>query len=84
MQGHFSMINMALKVPLVFADGEASWSPVLIIRQHSATRKHIFLYPQGDRSGLTIRIPSLCKEGGKGGGGGGENFNYFPIERGGG
>ena len=27
------------------ADGEAYWL-------HSATRKHLFLYPQGDRSGL--------------------------------
>ena len=51
----------------LFADGEASWSPVLIIIQHSATRKHVFLYSQGDRSGLTIRIPSLFKEGGGGG-----------------
>ena len=25
---------------------------LLTIRQHSATRKHLFLYPQGDRSGL--------------------------------
>ena len=26
---------------------------LLTIRQHSATRKHLFPYPQGDRSGLT-------------------------------
>ena len=25
---------------------------LLTIRQHSATRKHLFQYPQGDRSGL--------------------------------
>ena len=25
---------------------------LLTIRQHSATRKHLLLYPQGDRSGL--------------------------------
>ena len=43
---------------LVFlpADGEASWSlfpiSLLTIRHHSATRKDLFLYPQGDRSGL--------------------------------
>ena len=39
------------------ADGEASWSllpstGLFTIRQHSATRKHLPLYPQGDRSGL--------------------------------
>ena len=45
---------------LVFllADGEVSWSlllnsvSLLSIRWHSATRKHLFLYPHGDRSGL--------------------------------
>ena len=25
---------------------------LITIRQHSATRKHLFLYPPGDRSGL--------------------------------
>ena len=38
------------------ADGEASRlllpSSLLTIRWRSATRKHLFLYPQGGRSGL--------------------------------
>ena len=39
------------KTILVFlpADGEASWSALL---WHRATRKHLFLYSKGDRSGL--------------------------------
>ena len=52
------MCEHGTKTILVFlpADGKASWSLIqsclLIIRQHSATRKHLFLYPRGDRSGL--------------------------------
>ena len=39
------------------ADGEAflvatSKFGLLTTKWHSATRKHLFLYPQGDRSGL--------------------------------
>ena len=44
------MRNMALKLPFLPADGEASWS--LTVRPHNATRKHLFLYTQGDKSGL--------------------------------
>ena len=47
------------KTTMVFlpADGEASLVAafkfgILMIRRHSAIRKHLFLYPQGDRSGL--------------------------------
>ena len=48
------------KITPVFlpADGEASWLllPRLVSLlsggRHSSTRKHVFLYPQDDRSGL--------------------------------
>ena len=33
---------------------------LLTISRHSATRKHLFLYPQGDRSGL--RNPKIDKD----------------------
>ena len=37
----------------LLTDGEASWLLLLSITPyHSATRKHVFLYPQEDRSGL--------------------------------
>ena len=32
---------------------------LLTIRQHSATRKHLFLHPQGERSGLIVHLPKL-------------------------
>ena len=57
--------NLALKLPWLFlpADGEASFATskfsLLPIRWHSATRKHLFPYPQGDRSGL--RKPKMDK-----------------------
>ena len=50
--------NMALKLPGSFT---CCWRSLLVatskfglltIRWHSAARKHLFLYPQGDRSGL--------------------------------
>ena len=55
------MHNMALKLPQYFgavflaADEEGSWLLLpssITIRQYSATRKHLFIYPQGDMSGL--------------------------------
>ena len=57
-RGTISFNAMALKLPVFLpVDGEASWLLLLSLvsllsRQHSATRKHIFIYPQGDRSGL--------------------------------
>ena len=48
--------NMALKLPWYFyllsLLVATSNFGLLTIRRHSATRKHLFLYPQGDRSGL--------------------------------
>ena len=55
---HFLAQHSNKTIPLFLpAHGEAAWSlfPVLgllTIRRHSATRKHLFPYPQGDRSGL--------------------------------
>ena len=46
------------KTTLVFlpADAETSWSllpsSVILLSRQSATRKHLFLYPQDDRLGL--------------------------------
>ena len=50
--------SMALKLPQYFfllmekPLGATSKFDLLTIRWHSATRKHLFLYPQGDRPGL--------------------------------
>ena len=49
--------NMALKLPQYFyllmeKPFATSKFDLLTIRWHSATRKHLFPYPQGDRSGL--------------------------------
>ena len=52
------MCKHGTKTTLVFslADGKASWSllpsSVSLLSGDSATRKHLFLYPQGERSGL--------------------------------
>ena len=54
MMGYTSMCKHGTKTTPVFlpADGEASKFGLFTTRQHSATRKHLFLYPQGDGSGL--------------------------------
>ena len=52
------MRERGTKTTMVFlpADGEASlvatFKGILMIRQHNAIRKHLILYPQGDRSSL--------------------------------
>ena len=50
------MCEHSTETTLVFlpADGEAPCLllPCVASLQHSATRKHLFLYPQGARSGL--------------------------------
>ena len=57
MQGHGTKTTPVF----LLADGEASISnfSLLTIKQHSATRKHLSLYPQGDRPGL--RKPQMDK-----------------------
>ena len=59
LKGRTSMREHGTKTTLVFlpADGEGSQSllskfSLLAIRRHSATRKQLFPYPQGDRLGL--------------------------------
>ena len=53
---HFHVCNATKTTPVFLpVNGEASWSlptSLLTIRWHSATRKRLLLYPQGDRSGL--------------------------------
>ena len=57
-QGPPEIADMALQLPQYFYQPmekilvATSKFGVLTIRWHSATRKHLFLYPQGDRSGL--------------------------------
>ena len=57
-QGPPEIVDMALQLPQYFYQPvgkilvATSKFGVLTIRWHSATRKHLFLYPQGDRSGL--------------------------------
>ena len=52
--------NMALKLPqyfyLLMEKPFARYFQVILltVRWHSATRKHLFPYPQGDRSGINI------------------------------
>ena len=55
----FSARHGPKTIPVLLpADGEASLLDtttkfsLYTIRRHSATQKHLFLYPQGDRSGL--------------------------------
>ena len=57
LQGCTYMCERCTKTTLVFlpADGEPSWlllPGLLTITWHSASRKYLFLYPEGDRLGL--------------------------------
>ena len=61
----FPCVNMALKLPRYFyllmekPLVATSKFGLLTIKWHSATRKHLFLYAQGDRSGF--EVPQVLK-----------------------